>query len=121
MRALGGVPLIAWTIAAAARAAGATVPFKRPAALASDDASTLDVVKHAVLEYEKSKGPVGVVVLLQVTTPMRTAEHIDATVHLVSEGGADSAQTVALDEAHPLHKFTLNDGRLKRGLIGDAK
>lgn len=133
LRPLGGVPMIGWTIAAArgaktltdawvstdgedlareAERLGATVPFRRPAALADDDASILEVLKHAVGEYER-KGPrADVVVLLQATTPLRTAAHIDATVRAVL-GGADSAQTVALDEAHPLHKFTLEDGRLK--------
>lgn len=134
LRPLGGVPLIGWTVAAArgaktltaawvstdgediaraAEALGAAVPFRRPAALAGDDASILDVLKHAVGEFEKGGRRADVVVLLQATTPLRTSAHIDATVRAVTEGGADSAQTVALDEAHPLHKFTLEDGRLR--------
>lgn len=141
MRPLGGVPLVAWTvaaaskartltdawvstdgadIAAAARAHGGQVPFLRPAPLATDEASILDAVKHALGEYEKAKGPADIVVLLQATTPFRTAAHIDAAVQAVL-GGADSAQTVALDEHHPLHKFTLEDGRLKPVFADDGK
>lgn len=133
LRPLGGVPLIAWTvaaankartltdawvstdgpdIAAAAKAHGGQAPFLRPAALATDSASILDALKHAVGEYEKEHGPADVVVLLQATTPLRGAAHIDAAVQAVLDG-ADSAQTVALDEHHPLHKFTLENGRLK--------
>lgn len=141
LRPLGGVPLVAWTVAAAgkaktlsdawvstdsaeiadaARARGGQAPFLRPAALATDESSIFDAVKHAVGEYEKAKGPADVVVLLQATTPFRTAAHIDAAVSAVL-GGADSAQTVALDEHHPLHKFTLEDGRLKPLFPDDGK
>ena len=69
LRLLGGRPLIAWSIEAAkglpglsdillstddsaiaeaGRAAGATVPWLRPAALATDDASSVDVCLHAL-------------------------------------------------------------------------
>jgi CMP-N-acetylneuraminic acid synthetase len=132
VRPLGGVPLIGWTIAAAkkaktltdawvstdgadiaaaAKAHGGTVPFSRPAELATDGASIVDALKHAVGEYEKAHGKVDVVVLLQASTPLRTAAHIDAAVQAVLDG-ADSAQTVSLDEHHPLHKFTLEGGKL---------
>jgi CMP-N,N'-diacetyllegionaminic acid synthase len=133
VRKLGGVPLIAWTvkaakkartldaawvstdgaaIAKAAKAAGGTVPFRRPARLATDRSSIVDALKHAVSEFEKTNGRADVIVLLQASTPLRTAKHVDATVKAVLRG-ADSAQTVALDEHHPLHKFTLAGGRLK--------
>ena len=141
IRPLGGVPLIGWTvaaakkaktltdawvstdgadIAAAAKSLGGQAPFLRPAALATDDASILDALKHAVVEYEKAKGRVDIVVLLQASSPLRTAAHIDATVQAVIDG-ADSAQTVALDEHHPLHKFTLEGGRLKPMFPDDGK
>ena len=130
---LGGAPLIVWSvaaarrattltdcwvstdgdeIAAAAKAAGGTVPFRRPTELAGDDASIVEVVRHALREYEKGARRADVVVLLQATTPLRTGAHIDAAVQAVLDG-ADSAQTVALDEHHPLHKFRLENGRLK--------
>lgn len=134
LRPLGGTPLIAWTIAAAkraetltacwvstddeeiaaaARAAGGDVPFLRPAELATDAAGIVDVVAHAARHFEKTRGArPDVVVLLQATTPLRGPEAIDAAVRAVTEGRADSAQTVTLDEGHPLHKFWLKDGRL---------
>lgn len=132
VRPLGGFPLVAWTvaaarkarsltacwvstdgtdIAAAAHAAGGAVPFLRPAGLAGDDSSIVDVLKHAVGEYEKTSGRADVVVLLQASSPLRPAALIDAAVAAV-EAGADSAQTVRLDEHHPLHKFRLEGGRL---------
>lgn len=134
LRPLGGAPLIAWTIGAArraktltacwvstedaaiaeaARAHGGDVPFIRPVELAADQASIVDVVRHAALQFEAARGArPDVVVLLQPTTPLRGPEHIDAAVRAIIDGGADSSQTVALDTSHPLHKFWLKDGRL---------
>jgi CMP-N-acetylneuraminic acid synthetase len=112
---LGGRPLIAWTfdaargarslarvilstddatIAAAARAQGVDVPFMRPAALAGDDTAMLDVLVHAVSELERAGDRYDVVVLLQPTSPLRTADHIDAAVARLEETGADSVVTV---------------------------
>ena len=62
IRLLGGEPLIARPvlvttedeeIAGAARAAGAVVPFLRPADLAQDLTTTEDTLKHALLTYEQ--------------------------------------------------------------------
>jgi CMP-N-acetylneuraminic acid synthetase len=112
---LGGRPLIAWTfeaaqaagslaqvivstddpaIAAAARAAGIDVPFERPAALAADDTPMLDVLVHAVQELDRAHDRVEVIVLLQPTSPFRTADHIDAAVTLLAQSGADSVVSV---------------------------
>ena len=134
LRLLGGVPMIAWTIRAAkraktltacwvstdddaiadvARAHGGEVPFLRPTELATDESSIVDTVRHAVRHFEAARGArPEVVVLLQATTPLRGHEPIDAAVRAIVEEGADSSQTVALDEAHPLLKFWLKDGRL---------
>lgn len=134
LRPLGGKPLLAWTVeaaaasqaltcawvstddeatASAARAHGGQVPFLRPPELATDTASIFDVLKHAVGEYQGREGrPVDIVVLLQPTSPLRGPGPIDATVALV-RGGADSAQTVTLDQSHPRHRFTLEAGLLK--------
>lgn len=94
VRLLGDLPLIAWTVRAAlaakcisrvvvstddaeiamvAREAGAEVPFMRPAALASDTATSVDVMTHALEElpgFEQA-------VLLQPTSPFRTATDLD--------------------------------------------
>ena len=103
---VGGKPLLAWTVEAAlgateltrvvvstdddeiASAAGVEVR-RRPAELAADDTPMLDVVHHAVTEL----GP-DVVVLLQPTSPLRRAEHVDACVRLLLESGADAVVSV---------------------------
>lgn len=134
LRPLGGLPLIGWTIQSAsqsreltrtwvstddaeiaktARELGAEVPFMRPAELARDDSSIFAVLQHAVKELSKREGETpDIVVLLQATSPFRAARHIDQTVRLLLDTGADSAQTVTLDQTHPRHRFTLDGDKL---------
>jgi CMP-N,N'-diacetyllegionaminic acid synthase len=103
---VAGRPLLAWTVDAArgaseltdvvvsteddeiAAAAGVGV-LRRPAELAGDDTPMLDVVRHAVDAFAPA-----VVVLLQPTSPLRRAEHVDACVRLLLESGADSVVSV---------------------------
>lgn len=97
IKIFNGKPLIAYTIEAAlesgifkkavvstdspvyaeiAREYGGTVPFLRSRELAADDASPWDAVKE-VLQYEKSHGEnYEVCALLQPTSPLRKAFHI---------------------------------------------
>lgn len=133
---LGGCPLVAWSvraakaartldeslvstdddaIAAAAEAAGGFAPFRRPADLARDDSGMVEVLQHAVRWWEGARGAEAeVVVLLQATSPLRLPSDIDETVRLLLESGCDSAQTVALDQTHPYHRFRMGpDGRLE--------
>ena len=120
---LSGKPLIAYTIEAAlrsksihrlltstddekiaeiARLYGAEVPFIRPAELAKDDTSGLLVVQHAIRYIEENEDfKVDVVVILQPTSPLRLARHIDVTVEKLLRTGADSAVTVSPVRHHP--------------------
>lgn len=59
-------------------------PLKRPAKLASDTASSIEVVLHAV-EYAKQLGIFDVICLLQPTSPLRTTQDIDNAVALYIE------------------------------------
>ncbi len=102
-------------IAAVARGLGAEVPFMRPAALATDQAKSLPVVQHAVRTMEARAGqPYDVIVLLQPTTPLRTAADIDAGVEKLLKTGGDSVVSVAeVGGHHPFRmKRVLADGRL---------
>jgi CMP-N,N'-diacetyllegionaminic acid synthase len=103
---VGGKPLLAWTVDAARAAteltrvvvstdddeiaAGAGVEvLRRSAELAADDTPMLEVVRHAIAELSPD-----VVVLLQPTSPLRRAEHVDAAVRLLLESGADAIVSV---------------------------
>lgn len=117
LRRIGGLPLIAHTIAAArdarrvggvlvssddtriiatARRYGAEAPFRRPAELSTDEAPTTPVVEHAVRWFEEhGGGRVELVVTLQPTSPLRTAAEIDAAIAFLDDPAIDSAVSVA--------------------------
>lgn len=120
---LGGKPLIAWSIEAGLHSRyidevvvtsdddeilslsqmfGAKI-LKRPDALASDIATTFDAIKHAVDNYPEYD----YVVLLQPTSPLRNAGHIDAAVELLLEKNADAVVSVCEMDHSPLWSNTL--------------
>lgn len=81
-------------IAAVAGAHGVSAPFLRPAELAGDEALMRDVIRHAVSAVEAADGPIDAIALLQPTSPLRTARHIDAAIDLFSRTGASAVVTV---------------------------
>ncbi|UYO40503.1 acylneuraminate cytidylyltransferase family protein [Rhodopseudomonas palustris] len=97
-------------IAAAARAAGAEVPFRRPAELSGDISSHYDVIAHALDWIEADEGALpDYLCLLQPTSPLRTGADIDGTVALVADGGGDSAFSVSPVAIHPELMYRLGD------------
>ena len=81
-------------IADAACGLGLEVPFHRPAALAADATLMLPVLQHALRMMAAQGFAADAVVLLQPTSPLRRAEHIDGAVDLLESSGADSVVTV---------------------------
>ena len=64
---------------------GLHVPFTRPAKLASDTATTNDVLVHA-LEFYKEKGVnYDAVLLLQPTSPLRTTKQVQEAMTILDE------------------------------------
>lgn len=61
---------------------GLKVPFIRPSALASDQATTNDVLIHALDFYRKQEREYDVILLLQPTSPLRTYEQIKQAIKL---------------------------------------
>lgn len=135
-RLIGGKPLIAWTILAAldssaarsdlivstdseeiasvSRSCGAEVPFVRPESLSDDKATSLSVMQHAVQFMESIAGSqYDWVLLLQPTSPLRTAEDIDNAILLADATDCDSviAVTEKASEHPRLAKF-VKDGFL---------
>ncbi len=102
MKLLGGQPLIVWTLGAAmlAEKLDAIVvssddedvlelaeqlncgTIRRPDALATDDASSYDVIKHAL---DVCDGQFDYVCLLQPTSPFRSAEDINICVEMLEK------------------------------------
>ena len=81
---------------------GLLVPFIRPADLASDTAGSQEVLLHAIDYYTKKGLDFDVVVLLQVTSPLRSAEHIKEAMHLYS-ADLDMVVSVKKTDANPYY------------------
>lgn len=109
-------------IADAARGLGLEVPFMRPAELAADSTLMLPVLQHAVGAMAERGFGADVVVLLQPTSPLRRAEHIDRAVELLVSSGADSVVTVVEvpHQFNPVSVMRLEDGRLVPFLDGPS-
>ncbi|WP_274601152.1 cytidylyltransferase domain-containing protein [Halochromatium roseum] len=136
VRLLADKPLIAWTIESAlqaisvervvvstedeeiasiAEAYGADIPFMRPRALAGDDTPTMDVVYHALdqlCEYDW-------VLLLQPTSPLRTAEDIDGMAAFCEQAQAPAAVSICPCSKHPFWSYWQAPNGLLRPYVTD--
>ena len=101
-------------IAAEGRRLGIEVPFIRPAELARDDTPMLPVIEHAVDFLEQEGWQPEIVVLLQPTSPLRTADHIRNAVQELRDSAADSVVTVVQLPSHlsPDYVMRIEEGRL---------
>jgi CMP-N-acetylneuraminic acid synthetase len=91
----------------------AVVPVMRPARLASDSARTVDVVLHLV---ETVPIVTGWVLLLQVTSPLRTLSDLNTFCETFDNGPADAEAAVSLvhfDSPHPDKIQKIEDGLVK--------
>ena len=98
-------------IASVAKAYGAEVPFMRPAELSTDSAPTLPVLQHAI-EYLETQGekPKNIV-LLQATSPLREARHIDGAFEIFLTENAESVVSVL--PAYPSKTLRLSENGLE--------
>jgi CMP-N,N'-diacetyllegionaminic acid synthase len=130
---LAGKPLIQWTIDAVresrtvddiflssddneiiafCRSLGVDVPYVRPPELAQDDTSMIDTVRHALVWLAKRR-PGGLpenLLLLQPTSPLRSAEDIDGAVRQFKETGAISLISVNEMCEHPYECLNQTQG-----------
>jgi CMP-N-acetylneuraminic acid synthetase len=122
IKELCGKPLIAWSIeaglgsqyidevmvttdseeiATVAREFGASVPFLRPAELASDTATSIDAVKHVIDCYEREwLKTFDYIVLLEPTSPLREKNDLDLMIEKISLVDHDYDAIVSLGEVH---------------------
>jgi CMP-N-acetylneuraminic acid synthetase len=137
---LNGKPLIAWSIEAGLNSKyvdrvivstdskeiadisekwGGDVPFIRPKELASDTATTPDTVIHALNHLEKHGYFFDYIILLQPTSPLRTAAHIDQSIELLIKNDLDNVVGVA-EVSHPYEwTNTLPDDLSMKGFINE--
>jgi CMP-N,N'-diacetyllegionaminic acid synthase len=132
LKLLGGKPLIAHTIEAAndaaldrvivstedpviadvARRLGCEVPFMRPAELSRDETPHLPVIQHAAQWMREHAGyQPDVVMILQPTSPLRSAVDIGGALRMLELSGADSVVSVSSvsAHAHPMRMLRVDD------------
>jgi CMP-N,N'-diacetyllegionaminic acid synthase len=135
VRPVGGRPLIAWTIVAAkasryvdrtvlssddqsiidaARSFGCDVPFTRPAELATDEADSMSVVRHAMTVLPERYD---YLVLLQPTSPMRLAQDIDRAIERCVNSGAPACVSVCEPDKSPYWMFRAGKGDVLEPLL----
>lgn len=138
LKLLAGQPLLAYTvaaarassldrvilstedeaIAAAGRALGCEVPFMRPAELSRDDTPHLPVIQHAAEWMREHAGyQPDAVMVLQPTSPLRTAADIDAAIALLESSGADAVLSVSEVPAHAHPMRTLRVDHAGRAVL----
>ncbi len=91
---------------------GLEAPFLRPDELSGDRATSVDMWRHAWTASEEAFGMTfDVSVLLEPTSPLRTAEDVTRTVDTLIEGGHAAAATVSPTPAHftPHKTLTVDD------------
>lgn len=96
---------------------GLKVPFVRPAELASDTAGTYEVLLHALDFYEKQGKKYDVVLLLQNTSPFRTAEQVMEALNIYTPD-VDMVVSVNETKTNPYYNCVEEgpDGFLKKTL-----
>jgi CMP-N,N'-diacetyllegionaminic acid synthase len=99
----------------AAEAYGLHVPFKRPDSLATDQSGSYEVILHAVDFYRQQNRLYDTLVLLQPTSPFRTAQHVREALALYTND-LDMVVSVTESASNPYYNlFEENtDGYLKR-------
>lgn len=134
IKPLCGLPLCAYTIRAAkesgifaeihfstdsekyaaiAREHGASVPFLRDSELASDTASSWDVVKAVLDRYDAMGMSFDAVALLQPTVPFRSADDLRSALKILEQKKANAVVSVTDPEHSPLWSVTLpEDGNM---------
>lgn len=81
---------------------GLSVPFIRPTELATDTAGSYGVLLHALSFYESKVEHFDAVVLLQVTSPFRTVNHVREALNLYNKD-LDMVVSVKETDSNPYY------------------
>lgn len=107
-------------IAQVAEEYGLSVPFMRPAELATDTASSDSVLKHALAWYDDAGVKVDAIVHLQPTSPFRTKEQLIEALALYDDS-VDMVVSVSESSANPYYDCYEEDAdgflRLSKGEV----
>lgn len=141
IRVLKGKPLIHWAanalmktkmvhtricstdsveIADCVKQTGIEVPWLRPAELAEDSSSTVDVLVHALRRYQEQHNNFTHIALVQPTSPTVLPDDIDAAIQLAIEKSADTVITgFHSHHVHPSLMYALGNDKQVTWLLPD--
>ena len=88
---------------------GLQVAFLRPDELSTDTAGTYEVLLHALDYYEKQGKHYQAVLLLQTTSPFRTADQVKEALSLYDQSNADMVVSVKKCPANPYYNVFEED------------
>lgn len=103
-------------IAEVAQAAGAAVPWLRPAALASDQSSVVDAMQFDLQQLAEQGEQFDAVMLLQPTSPFRRVASIQQAIDMYQ---GDSVISVSPVREHPYWMKTIDDNGVIQPLFAD--
>lgn len=133
-----GKPLIQWSIEAALKSKFITdvvvssdddeileeakknknvITLKRPKELAEDNSRTEPVLLHALENLKDKK--YDYLILLQPTSPLRTAEDIAIAFNTLKTSNANSLISVCALEQHPYKSFKVDEDGFLQGIINN--
>ena len=87
--------------------------IKRPKELSRDESPTINVIFHALEVLKTENYKTDVILLLQPTSPLRTAEDIDDSIRLYLESHCESVISVCEFEHSPYWSFKIEGGYLR--------
>ena len=99
-------------IAAVARYYGAKVPFMRSAKTSDDFATTADVLREVITEYEKRGQKFDTMCCIYPTAPFVTANKLQDAYKKLIESDADLVQPVVAFSFPPQRAFVIREGQL---------
>lgn len=133
-----GKPLIAYTIEAAkaslyvdkvlvttdsqqiadvAKEWGASAPFLRPAALADDQARTVDCVLHAINQMKLLGEKFEICLLLQPTSPLRSKDDIDHALETFVNNACEPLVSISEVQDSPVLIRSIGDDGLLENIL----
>jgi len=108
-------------IANYAKKAKVSVPFIRPAHLATDDAAMMPVLKHALLSYEEMNNTeIDVLILLDATAPLRKAEDVEKALHMFNTNHCSAVVSGNLPSRNPYFNMVKPSGKFVEMAINSS-
>jgi len=138
---LSGKPMISWTIDAAlgskyidrivvstddqeiakiSKDCGADIPFIRPLELATDYATSIDVVLNLIESLERNNEYYDYIMLLQPTSPLRSTKNINESVELLKLRKTDAVVSVCKAKHSPLWCNTIPENGNLSGFLDNS-